>query len=173
MAKQKFPLSKVYTLIESGPVVLISSSLKGRPNVMPISWKTMLDFDPPIIGCCIGDHSHTFQIVKRTKEFIINIPTVKLLKKVMACGGVSGRKVDKFKKFGLTATRASKVKAPLIKECYASLECKVVDTSKAKKYNLFIVKVVAAWVDNKVKRPKTLHHIGGKYFMLGGKVIRA
>ena len=173
MTKQKFPLSKVYTLLGSGPVVLISSSLNGKHNIMPIAWTTMLDFDPPIIGCCIGDHSYTFQIVKKTKEFAINIPTSKLIKKVYGCGQVSGKSADKFKMFKLTPEPASKIKAPLIKECYANLECKVVDTAMINKYNLFVVKVVAAWIDRKVKAPKTLHHISGKRFILGGKVVTA
>jgi len=171
--KQKFPLAKVYTLLGSGPVVLISSSLKGKPNVMPIAWTTMIDFEPPIIGCCVGDQSYTFQIVKKTKEFVINIPTVKLIKQVYGCGQVSGKKVDKFKKFKLTPIPASKVKAPLVKECFANLECKVIDARMVDQYNLFIVKVVAAWIDRGVKQPKTLHHISGNRFILGGKVVKA
>ncbi|HVN67500.1 MAG TPA: flavin reductase family protein, partial [Candidatus Sulfotelmatobacter sp.] len=106
--KQQYPLSNVYQLLGSGPTVLISSSFKGKPNVMTIAWTTMLDFEPPVIGCCIGDHSYTFQTVKKTKEFVINIPEAKLIKKVVACGSVSGKKVDKFKKIGLTPLPASK-----------------------------------------------------------------
>ena len=140
---------------------------------MPIAWTTMLDFDPPIIGCCIGDHSYTFKIVKKTKEFVINIPAADLINKVYGCGQVSGKKVDKFKKFKLTPIPASKVKAPLIDECFINLECKVVDSSLVDKYNLFIVKVVAAWATKGIKNPKTLHHISGKRFILGGKIISA
>jgi flavin reductase (DIM6/NTAB) family NADH-FMN oxidoreductase RutF len=171
--KEKYPLSKVYTLLGSGPVILISSSLKGKPNIMPIAWTTMLDFDPPIIGCCIGDQSYTFQIVKKTKEFVINIPDAGLIKKVYACGQVSGRRVDKFEKFKFTAEPASKVKAPLIGECFANLECKVIDTSLVDKYNLFIVKVIAAWINKNIKKPKTLHHISGNKFILGEKIVAA
>lgn len=173
MTKKIFPLKKVYTLMGSGPTVLITSRLKESSNIMPVAWHTMLDFDPPIVGCCIGDHSHTFQIVKETKEFVINIPTSNLIKQVMGCGSVSGRKVDKFKKFNLTAEPASKVKAPLIKECYANLECKLIDTSMVNEYNLFVAKVVAARVDSGAKNPKTLHHISGRNFILGGKIITA
>ncbi|MDD5382686.1 MAG: flavin reductase family protein [Candidatus Margulisbacteria bacterium] len=173
MPKQKFPLADVYQLLGSGPTVLISTSLKGKYNVMPIAWTTPLDFKPPIIACCIGDHSYTFQIVKRTKEFVINIPTANLVKKVVGCGSVSGRKVDKFKKFKLTPEPASKIKAPLVKECYVNLECKVIDSSLINKYNLFIVKVVAAWMERGIKHPRTIHHITGKRFILGGREISA
>jgi flavin reductase (DIM6/NTAB) family NADH-FMN oxidoreductase RutF len=165
--KQKFPLSKVYQLLGSGPVVLISSSLSGKPNVMTIAWTTMLDFDPPVVGCCIGDHSYTFQVVKKTGELVINIPGAGLKNKVIACGSVSGRKTDKFKKVGLTPLPAAKVKAPLVKECFANLECKVVDSKLVDKYNLFIVKVVAAWMDSGAERTPTLHHVTGQRFKIG------
>jgi len=140
---------------------------------MPIAWTTMLDFEPPIIGCCIGDQSYTFQIVKKTKEFVINIPTMELLKQVYGCGQVSGKSVDKFKKFKLTTVPAKRVSAPLIDECYINLECKVIDNSMVNKYNLFIVKVVAAWINKGVHNPKTLHHISGNRFILGGSVVQA
>ncbi len=173
MKKQKFPLAEVYTIIGSGPAALISSSLNGKPNVMTIAWTTMLDFNPPVIGCCIGDQNYTYQIVKKTGEFAINIPTADLVKKVYACGQVSGRKTDKFKKIGLTPVPASKIKAPLVDECFINLECKVIDDSLADKYNLFIVKVVAAWQSRGIKNPKTIHHVSGKKFILGGKFISA
>jgi flavin reductase (DIM6/NTAB) family NADH-FMN oxidoreductase RutF len=165
--KTKYPLAKVYQLLGSGPTVLISSSRQGKPNVMTIAWLTPLDFEPPIIGCCIGDHSYTFQVVKKTKEFVINIPAARLKKKVIACGSVSGRKVDKFKKVGLTPLPASKVKAPLVKECFINLECKVVDSRLVDKYNLFIVKVVAAWMDKGAEKTPTLHHVTGSRFKIG------
>ncbi|MFA5112712.1 MAG: flavin reductase family protein [Candidatus Margulisiibacteriota bacterium] len=167
MSKTKYPLDKVYRLLGSGPTVLISSSLNGKPNVMTIAWTIPLDFDPPLIGCCIGDQNYTFRIVKKTKEFVINIPGAKLAKKVVACGSVSGRKIDKFKKVGLTPVPASKVKAPLVQECFANLECKVVDARMAGQYNLFIVKVVAAWLDKGAEKTPTLHHVTGHRFKIG------
>jgi flavin reductase (DIM6/NTAB) family NADH-FMN oxidoreductase RutF len=167
--KIKFPLAKVYSLLESGPVVMIASSLKGRNNVMTMSWLTPLDFDPPLIGCVIGRQSWTSEIIKKTKELTINIPTVEIAKKAVACGNVSGKKVDKFKKFGLTARPASKIKAPLIDECYLSIECKVVDTGMAKKYDMFVVKGVAAWIRPAKGLPKTIHHIGGPNFLIASR----
>lgn len=173
MKKRAFPLEKVYRLLSSGPVVLISSLCNETPNIMPIAWTIPLDFDPPLVGCCIGDYSYTFSIVKKSRELVINIPTADLVKKVYACGKCSGREVDKFSFFGLTPSPASKVKAPLIEECYANLECRVVDMSQVKKYNLFIVEVVAAHVVPTKKPLKTLHHITGKRFMVGGREITA
>ena len=170
--KKTLPLSEVHTLLGSGPVIMVSTSDGGKNNVMPMSWHTMIDFDPPLVGCVIGDQSLTFKTVLKTKECVINIPTGKIGGKVVRCGGVSGAKTDKFAKFGLTPEKASLVKAPLIKECYASLECRLADAAMAKKYNLFIFKVVKAWLDPAVKAPKTIHHLGKDSFMVAGKTVK-
>jgi flavin reductase (DIM6/NTAB) family NADH-FMN oxidoreductase RutF len=172
MAKKNFPLSKVYGLLEPGPVVLVSTARKGRMNVMTMSWHMMIDFEPPMVGCVISNRNYTFDIVKATKECVINIPTVELAEKVVSCGNTSGRRIDKFKTFGLTPTTASCVQAPLIDECYANLECRVVDTRMTAKYCFFILEVLKAWIDPKQKRPKTIHHLGKGAFMVAGETIR-
>ncbi len=170
--KRSFPLSRVYTLLEPGPVILVSTAHKGRRNVMPMSWHTMIDFDPPLVGCVIGDGSLTFRLLKASRECVINIPTREIAPKALACGSVSGAKTDKFAKFGLTPEKASSVKAPMVKECYASLECRLHDARLAGKYNLFILKVVKAWADPSVKQPRTLHHRGGDSFVVAGKAVK-
>ena len=172
MAKKNFPLSKVYGLLEPGPVVMVSTSAKGRMNIMTMSWHTMIDFEPPIMGCVISNRNYTFDIVKATKECVINIPTVELAKKVVGCGNTSGRRVDKFKTFNLTPVAASYVRAPLIDECYANLECLVVDTRMTAKYCLFILEVLKAWIDPKQKHPQTIHHLGRGAFMVAGETIK-
>ena len=126
--KTPYPLDRVYTLLGCGPLVLISSALKGKANFMPIAWTTMVDFKPPLVACCIGEQSYTHGVVKKTKEFVINIPGPQLLKTAFASGQLSGKKVDKFSKFSLTALPSSQVRAPLIAECEINLECKVVDS---------------------------------------------
>jgi len=170
--KKSFPLSQVYRLLEPGPIVMISTARKGRANVMTMSWHTMIDFTPPLVGLIISNRNHTFNILKTTKECVINIPTMKIAKQAIGCGNTTGRKIDKFKRFGLTRLPASLVKAPLVGECYANLECKVVDAKMATKYNLFVVKVIKAWIDPVVKRPRTLHHHGMGVFTVDGKRIR-
>ena len=172
MMKKSFPLSKVYALIESGPVVLVTTAFKGRTDIMTMSWHTMIDFVPPLLGCVISDRNFTFDILKTTGECVINIPTVELAKKVVECGNTSGRTVDKFKKFHLTPAEASRVKAPMVDECYANLECKVVDARMAAQYNLFILEVVQAWTDLSKKNPRTIHHRGKGVFMVSGKTIK-
>jgi flavin reductase (DIM6/NTAB) family NADH-FMN oxidoreductase RutF len=172
MAKKSFPLSKVYGLLEPGPVVLLTTAEKGRPNIMVMSWHTMMEFEPPLIGCVVSNRNHSFRALKATKECVINIPTAELAAQVVGCGNTSGRKVDKFKRFGLTRGAASCVKAPLIEECYASLECKLVDAKLVAKYCFFILEVVQAWIDRSQKDPRTLHHRGRGAFMLAGETIK-
>jgi flavin reductase (DIM6/NTAB) family NADH-FMN oxidoreductase RutF len=172
MAKRSFPLSKVYGMLEPGPVVLVTTSVKGLANIMTLSWHMMIDFEPPIVGCVISNRNYTFNILKATRECVINIPTVELAEKVVACGNTSGRKIDKFKVFGLAQATALHVKAPLIEECYANLECKVVDDRMVARYNLFILEVLKAWIDPARKDPRTIHHRGRGAFMVAGETIR-
>lgn len=170
--KKLFPLSRVYQLLEPGPVVMVTTAHKGVANVMTMSWHMMIDFEPPILGCVISDQNYTFNILKETKECVISIPTVELASQVVGVGNTTGAKVDKFKKFHLTEEKASQVKAPLIRECYADLECKVIDTKMMAKYNIFILEVLQAWITPTKKRPRTIHHCGNGVFTVDGKVIK-
>ena len=175
MKKKILPLSEVYRLIEPGPVVLLSTHHQGIDNVMTMSWHTMLDFNPPLIGCVVSNRNFSFNLLKKSKECVINIPTCDLATKIIECGNVSGKKIDKFKKFKLTKTPALKVKAPLIYECFANLECVVVDMKLANQYNFFVLKVLKSWIDSSLKKntyPETLHHRGTGVFMIAGKSIK-
>lgn len=172
MAKKSFPLSKVYGLLEPGPVVLLTTASKTKANIMTMSWYTMMEFEPPVVGCVISNRNYTFNILKSTKECAINIPTLELAEKVVGCGNSSGRQIDKFNVFGLTQVTASCVKAPLIGECYANLECKVVEGKMVAKYNLFIIEVLKAWIDPTRQNPRTIHHRGRGIFMVAGETIK-
>ena len=172
MAKKSYPLPKVYGLLEPGPVVMVTTANKTRTNIMTMSWHTMLEFEPPLVGCVISGRNFTFDLLKATKECVINIPTVALAKKVVGVGNTSGKKIDKFKKFGLTPMAASHVKAPLIDECYANLECKIADGKLVPKYNFFILEVLQAWINPSSKDPRTLHHRGNGAFMVASETIK-
>lgn len=169
--KKALPLSEVYRLIEPGPVVLVTTALQGRANVMTMSWHTMIDFEPPIMGCVVSNRNYTFGMLKATKECVINIPTRELAAKVVKCGNTSGRTDDEFKACHLTTSAASRVSAPLINECYVNLECRVVDMTMVAKYNLFILQVLKAWIDPS-KDPRTIHHLGKGVFMFAGERIK-
>ena len=172
MARKSCPLSKVYGLLEPGPVVLITTASKGRSNVMTQSWHTMLEFEPPLLAAVVSNRNYSFELLRASRECVINIPTLELAEKVVACGNTSGRTTDKFEAFGLTPTPAACVTAPLIAECYASIECRVADTRMVNKYNLFVFEAVKAWIDPAQPDPRTLHHRGKGAFMVAGETVK-
>lgn len=169
--KRAYPLSRVYGLLEPGPVVLVTTAHRGRANVMTLSWLTMMDFEPPLVGMVLSDRNFSFAALKATGQCVINIPTVELGAQVVGCGNTTGRKVDKFAAFHLTASPARHVAPPLVEECYANLECRVTDARLATKYNFFILEVLKAWIDPARKNPRTLHHLGQGRFMVAGRTI--
>jgi flavin reductase (DIM6/NTAB) family NADH-FMN oxidoreductase RutF len=172
MAKRSFPLAQVYGLLEPGPVVLLSTAGKNWPDVMAMSWQMPVEFEPPLVACVLSHGDYSYVLLKKSRECVINIPTVELAEQVVAVGNCSGRDVDKFAAYGLTAKPASLVGAPRIDQCYANLECRVHDSRMANRYGIFILEVVKAWVDTSVKDPKTLHHRGYGAFMVAGETIR-
>ena len=172
MTRRSLPLAKVYGLLEPGPVVLVTTARGANRDIMTMSWHTMLDFEPPLIGCVISNRNHSFKLLKASRECVINIPAVELAAQVVGCGNTSGARVDKFARFGLTPVAATCVGAPLIAECFANLECRVVDTRLVSKYCFFVLEVMKAWLDPAVKAPRTLHHRGHGRFMVAGEEIR-
>ncbi len=172
MPKKSIPLSKVYRLLEPGPAVLVTTSHKGRANVMTMSWHTMMEFEPPLVGCVISGRNFSFEALRKTKQCVLNIPSAELAKQVVGVGNCTGGRVDKFKRFRLTPLPALQVEAPLIAECYANLECRVVDTRMVNKYNFFVLEVVQAWIDPAQKSPRTLHHRGRGEFAVASDTIK-
>ncbi len=108
--KRRYPLSKVYRLLEPGPVVLLGTSHKGRANVMTLSWLTMMEFEPPLVGCVVSDRNYSFTAPKATKECVISIPTVEIAEAVVKCGNSSGGRRDKFAVAERTIRLASRMK---------------------------------------------------------------
>ena len=168
---KSLPLGQVYRLLEPGPVVLVSTARGGHPNVMTMSWHTMMEFEPPLVGCVISDRDYTFETLRRTKECVIAIPTAELAAQVVGCGNTTGRTVDKFARFGLTPLPASRVSAPLVAQCYVNLECAVQDARLARRYSFFVLRVLKAWIRPR-KQVRTLHHMGNGVFMVAGRTIR-
>src|SRR3974390_1836291 len=142
-----FPLERVYQLIEPGPVVLLVTARKGNPNIMAMSWHMMMEFEPPLIACICSSANYSFETLRKNRECVIAIPASKLAPIVVKVGKTSGRDLDKFAAFCLTATPAMKVAPPLVRECFANLECTLYDRHMVDRYNLFILQVAAAWID--------------------------
>ena len=172
MGKRAYPLARVYGLLEPGPVLLLTTSRKGQDNVMTLSWHTMMEFEPPLVGCVVSGRDFSFEALRVTRQCVLNIPTRDMAAQVVGCGNTSGRRVDKFKRFGLTPVPATLVVAPLIAECYASLECRVADTRWVNRYNFFVLEVLKAWRDPACKNPLTLHHRGRGSFMVAGETLK-
>jgi flavin reductase (DIM6/NTAB) family NADH-FMN oxidoreductase RutF len=165
-------LSKVYQLLEPGPVVLLATVRSGTPNVMTMSWHMMVEFEPPQVACVVSSANYSFAALRTEGECVIGIPARALASAVVKVGNSSGRDIDKFASFGLTAEPAMRVAAPLVKECFANLECRVTDTRFVKKYNLFILEILKAWIDPIRKNAKTIHHCGYGRFVVDGETIR-
>jgi flavin reductase (DIM6/NTAB) family NADH-FMN oxidoreductase RutF len=169
--KRGFPVSQVRRYLEPGPIVLISSAWRGKTNVMTLGWHTVLEFTPSLVGCMISAGNHSHDMVRQSRECVINLPTADLVDTVVGIGNTSGAEIDKFAHFGLTADKARLVEAPLIRECHASFECRLADDKLVDSYNFFIFEVVGAHVAPSPKHPETLHYTGDGVFVLSGKVI--
>lgn len=163
---RELKLSKAFTLIEPGPVVLVTTHDGIRNNVMTISWTMVVDFTP-VFAITTGAWNYSFAALRRTRECVIAIPTVDLLDRVVGVGTCSGADTDKFARFKLTAVPGKVVKAPLIKECLANIECKVVDL--VRKHNIVVLEGVAAHIDPARKEKRTLHAVGDGTFIVDGR----
>ena len=165
---RQLKLSKVFTLIESGPVVLVTTRDKQKDNIMTISWTMVMDFTP-IFSITTGEWNHSFAALRKNRECVIAIPTVDMLDKVVGIGTCSGADTDKFSKFKLTPVQGKFVTSPLIKECLANIECKVIDI--VKKHNIVVLEAVAAYIDTARKEKRTIHAVGDGTFIVDGRKI--
>ena len=159
-------MSKAFTLIEPGPVVLVTTNDGNKNNIMTISWTMVLDFTPAF-AISTGEWNYSFAALRKTKECVISIPTVDMIDKVVGIGTCSGMDTDKFAKFKLTPVEGKKVKAPLIKECLANIECIVSDIIE--KHNIVVLRAVAAYYDDLRKEKRTIHAVGDGTFIVDGR----
>lgn len=166
------PLADVYRLLEPGPVVLLTTCHKGRANVMTMSWHMMVEFTPPLVACVVSSADYSFAALRAIRECVIAVPAAELALKVVKIGNCSGREVDKFETVGLTPLPSECIASPLIAECFANLECRVVETRLVNKYDLFALEVLKAWRDPLQRNPKTIHHRGNGIFVVDGETIR-
>ena len=169
--KCDFPVEDIRQLLEPGPVVLVSSAWQGRTNIMTMGWHTVIEFTPSLVGCVIAESNVSFDMVRRSRECVLNVPTLDLADTVVGIGNCDGDTIDKFARFKLTPQKAAKVAAPLIAECHASLECRIHNARLVKKYNFFILEVVKAHVAPAPKYPRTIHYRGQGQFVTAGPVI--
>lgn len=165
---KKMDIRRAFTLIEPGPVTLVTTSDGGNNNIMTISWTMVVDFTPKF-ALTTGNWNFSYKALTKHRECVIAIPTVDLLDKVVGIGTCSGSDTDKFRKFGLTPIKGRYVEAPLLKECVANIECKVVDFIK--KHDIVILEGVAAYMDTSRKEKRTLHAVGDGTFISDGRIL--
>src|SRR5450759_3059871 len=166
--KKDIPTHNVRRFLEPGPIVLASSEHKGETNIMTMGWHMVMEFQPSLVGCIISSANHSFEMIRKSRQCVIHIPTEDIATTVVKIGNSSGRDIDKFAEFGLTPKPGTEVRAPLIDECYANFECRLVDSSLIKKYSLFVFEVVKAHVATSPKYPRTIHYRGDGEFMISG-----
>jgi flavin reductase (DIM6/NTAB) family NADH-FMN oxidoreductase RutF len=173
------PLPKAYLLLNHGPTVLVSSAHGERRNVMAAAWNMALDFDPPKVAVVIDKSTLTRELVEASGEFVLNVPSRQQAAMSLSVGTTNGREVDKFAAGDVIAEPASMVAAPLIGNCLAWLECRVIPEPHIQKtYDLFLGEVVAAWADPEVfskgrwhfpdAERRSIHYLaGGSFFATG------
>jgi flavin reductase (DIM6/NTAB) family NADH-FMN oxidoreductase RutF len=173
MVFKNIPITNAYRLINHGPTVLITTSHKEKINIMTAAWQMPVSFRPVLVAISIGHERFSHKLITESREFVINIPHLGMIKEVLCCGTQSGKDMDKFEVCKLTPMKAQKVRAPLIGECIGNIECKLYSIHEAGDHTIFVGEVVAASVkegifDGYLKvdldQAKTLHHLGGKVF---------
>lgn len=162
------PIGKAFTLIEPGPVVLITTNDGTRANVMTISWTMVMDFTPRF-AITTGAWNYSYDALRNTKECVIAIPTMDMIDQVVGIGTCSGTDTDKFQKFGLTTLKGKHVGAPLIKECLANIECKVIDI--VEKHSILVLEGIEAYFDDLREEKRTIHAVGDGTFILDGNKV--
>ena len=169
--KRDFPVHLVRRFLEPGPIVLVTSAYAGERNVMTLGWHVVLEFTPSLIGLMISSGNHSHRLVRRSGECVVNIPEVLLLDTLVAVGNSSGADIDKFAAFALRTRKATQVGAPLLTQCFANLECRLVEDRLVRDYSFFIFEVVKAHVATAPKYPETVHYTGDGVFMLSGQHV--
>jgi flavin reductase (DIM6/NTAB) family NADH-FMN oxidoreductase RutF len=139
--------------------------IDDKSNIIAASFCMPVSKEPPLIACAIGKKAYSSKLIESTKEFIVNVPTKEVKAEIIYyCGSHSGHEVDKFKETGLTPKPARKVRAPIIEECVAHMECKVVQRVETGDKNLFIGEVIEAYADEKVvKGEKKIEYAVGDF----------
>jgi len=161
-------LSKAFTLMESGPVVLVTTNDGKKNNLMTISWTMVVDFTP-LFAITTGPWNYSYAALRRSRECVIAIPTVDLIDQVVGVGTCSGADTDKFEMFGLAPVKGKHVRSPLIKECLANIECKVIDIIN--RYNIVVLEGISAYFDGSRREKRTIHAIGDGTFVVDGRKL--
>lgn len=179
--KQSIPLSRANRLINNGCTVLVSCQHNGPANIITIAWQTPVSHNPPVLAIAVGKKRYSHDLILQAGEFVVNIPNAAQLKLVELCGRISGRDQNKFEIAKLTPIPAQVVSVPLIAECMAHIECKLINRVEIGDHSMFFGEVVAALVDEELfdgfwklesDDGRTIHHLGSQYYAIGCQRIK-
>lgn len=174
MGKQIWkPGNMVYPL----PAVMVSCARPGeRPNIITVAWTGTVCTNPPMAYISVRPERYSYDIIKETGEFVINLTTKKLARAADYCGVRSGRDVDKFQEMRLTPVEAKEVGAPLIGESPVNIECAVTDILELGSHHMFLAKITTVHVDDsymdekgkfELNRTGLIAYSHGEYLELG------
>ncbi len=160
------------------PAVLVScgGTPQWKPNLITIAWAGTVCTDPPMLSISVRPERYSYDIIKDTGEFVVNVPSLFQAKETDWCGVVSGRNVDKFSVTGLTAAPALKTKCPIVLECPINIECKVTKSLELGSHTMFLAEVVAVQVSSDLidaqgklhlERNGLIAFAHGQYYALG------
>ena len=164
------------TLLAPIPPVMVSCGTAEKPNIITVGWTGLVNTIPPKTYISVRPSRYSYDIIKESGEFAINLTPASLVKEADWCGIHTGRKVNKFERCGLTTAEANKISAPLIHECPISLECKVFDIIPMGSHDMFLADIVAVDVapgllDKSgrlcIERAHLAAFAHGEYFELG------
>ncbi|MBF6469597.1 flavin reductase family protein [Nocardia beijingensis] len=145
------------------PVIVISTS-DGQQNNLMTNGFNMPVRHGGLIGFVVGPWDCSFEVLRDTRECVIAVPSAELAQQVVDVGNISGVQTDKWTRFGLTAIASISVAAPLVAECFANIECRVVDDRLVDDYGLWIVQAEHAWLDESKRGTGEIHHRGDGTF---------
>lgn len=169
--------TRIYHLMHPKMAVFLTSgggklgTRNWKPNVMACAWATPVSEEPPMLLVCVWNKDYTAKLIRETREFAISIPTRKMATRLLYAGKVSGKHVDKFRKFGIETANAKKVSVPIVKGCVGYLECKLWKTVEAGECYVFFGRIVSAYADGKYFRKGKWSEDAKIPFHLGGKEI--
>jgi len=169
-------------LMTGGPVMLVSCSYRGRHNVTPVAYAMTLSITPPLIGIAMHPSRYSYEIIRKTEEFALNIPTRELLHHVQYLGSLTGADFDKLELTKLPYFRARRLDTVLLEGCAGWIECSLDDAIELGDHFLFIGRVVAVQADDDAFNErwlltdndyKPLHYLGANYYAILSEALEA
>ncbi|OWR31460.1 flavin reductase [Saccharibacillus sp. O23] len=167
------PVNQMHRLLEGGPTLLVATrSFDGIANVMSLSFHMIIENKRGLIGAVIGTDGYSYEALHDTGQCVLAVPTLDMAETIVDIGNCSGRRINKFERFGLTPLLAESVRAPLIAECMVNIECEIFDRRMSGDYDGFVIlRALNVWVDPNREERRTLHHNGDGSFHADGEYV--